>query len=101
MTADPATCTPRRYGTIELGRPDYHAQTEHKCCLVVVGEVTWEAASNPVSLVEIAVEKNASTTLIPFTARKQLNGLSDEMATRIQIVFYRDARDALIKAVQE
>lgn len=73
--------------------------------LVVVGEVNLggsiEPLHNPVSLVEIAVEKNATAILIPVTARKQLFELSDDMATRIQILFYQDARDALIKSVQE
>jgi len=73
--------------------------------LVVVGEVNLggsiEPLHNPVSLVEMAVEKNALAILIPVTARKQLFDLSDEMATRIQILFYQDARDALLKAVQE
>ena len=73
--------------------------------LVVVGEVNLggsiEALHNPVSLVEIAIEKSATAILMPVTARKQLFDLSDEMATRIQILFYQDARDALIKAVQE
>jgi ATP-dependent Lon protease len=39
------------------------------------------------------------TLLIPISARRQLNELSDDMATKIGILFYADAREALIKAL--
>jgi ATP-dependent Lon protease len=38
---------------------------------------------------------------MPVACRRQLFDLSDEMATRIDIQFYSDARDALIKAMVE
>jgi predicted ATP-dependent Lon-type protease len=41
------------------------------------------------------------TLLIPISARRQLNNLSDEMATKIMILFYADAREALIKALAD
>ena len=41
----------------------------------------------------------AETFLLPISARRQLNELSDEMATKISILFYADAREALIKAL--
>jgi len=73
--------------------------------LVIVGEVNLggsiEPLHNPVSLVEIAVEKNASAILIPVTARKQLFDLSDDMATRIQVIFYQDAQDAQLKCFSD
>jgi len=34
-------------------------------------------------------------------ARRQLYDLSDEMATKVDIQFYQDARDALLKALAE
>jgi ATP-dependent Lon protease len=34
-------------------------------------------------------------------ARRQLYNLSDDMATKIDIQFYQDARDALLKAIVE
>jgi ATP-dependent Lon protease len=37
--------------------------------------------------------------LIPISARKQLNELSDEMATKLTIRYYTDARKALLKAL--
>ena len=51
------------------------------------------------NIAELAVEKGATTLLIPISARRQLNELSDEMATKISILFYADVREALIKAL--
>ena len=44
------------------------------------------------------VEKGAETLLVPIAARRQLNELSDEMATKLSILYYADAREALLKA---
>jgi ATP-dependent Lon protease len=54
---------------------------------------------NAVSVAELAVEKGATALLIPISARRQLNDLSDEMATKLTILYYTDAREALIKAL--
>jgi len=71
--------------------------------LVVVGEVplggTIEPIHNAASLAEIAVEKGAQSLLLPVSCRRQLFDLSDEMATRLDIEFYQDAKDALMKAL--
>jgi ATP-dependent Lon protease len=73
--------------------------------LVVVGEVTLggtiEPIHNAVSLAEIAVEKGAKSLLLPVSCRRQLFDLSDEMATRLDIEFYQDAKDALMKALAD
>jgi ATP-dependent Lon protease len=73
--------------------------------IIIVGELNLggsiEMVHNPVSIVEIAVEKGASKLLLPVSTRKQLIDLSDEMATKIDIQFYSDARDALLKALVE
>jgi len=73
--------------------------------LIVVGEINLggsiEPIRNPVSIAELAVEKGAITLLMPVTARRQLYDLSDEMATKIDIQFYQDARDAFLKAIVE
>jgi len=45
------------------------------------------------------VEKSAETLLIPISVRKELNDLSDEMAAKLSIQFYTEARDALVKAL--
>ncbi|MEI6043468.1 MAG: BREX system Lon protease-like protein BrxL [Chloroflexota bacterium] len=54
---------------------------------------------NAVSVAELAVEKGATTLLIPISARRQLNDLSDDMAMKIIVLYYSDAREALIKAL--
>jgi ATP-dependent Lon protease len=54
--------------------------------------ITWRLA-------EIAVEKGATALLMPVACRRQLVDLSDDMATRIDIQFYSDAKDALLKAM--
>jgi ATP-dependent Lon protease len=73
--------------------------------LIVVGNVNLGGAVDPiynaVTIVEHAVEKGAETVLVPVTARKQLNDLPDEMITKVNIVYYADAKDALLKAVLE
>jgi ATP-dependent Lon protease len=51
------------------------------------------------NLAEIAVEKEATTLLIQLNARKQLNDLSDEMITKINIQYYTDLKDCLVKAL--
>jgi len=56
---------------------------------------------NAVSVAELAVEKGAAALLIPVSARRQLNDLSDEMATKLTVLYYSDAREALIKALGE
>ena len=60
-----------------------------------------EAVHNPVPMAEIAVEKGATALLMPVSCRRQLFDLSDEMATKIDIQFYSDAKDALLKAIAE
>ena len=73
--------------------------------LIIVGEVNLggsiEPVHNPVTIAEIAVEKGASALLMPVSCRRQLIDLSDDMATRIDIQFYSDIRDALLKAIVE
>ena len=54
---------------------------------------------NAVAIAELAIEKGAATLLIPISARRQLNELSDEMAMKLAILYYADAREALLKAL--
>jgi ATP-dependent Lon protease len=71
--------------------------------LVIVGEVTLggsiEPVHNAVNLAELAVEKGAKSLLLPVACRRQLFDLSDDMATKLDLEFYQDARDALLKAL--
>ena len=73
--------------------------------LIVVGALNLggsvEPLVNAVSVVEVAVEKGANMVLMPVSARKQLFDLSDDMATRVNVQFYLDAQDALLKALLE
>lgn len=73
--------------------------------LIVVGELnlggSMEPVNNAVTIAEIAIEKGATALLMPVTCRRQLVDLSDDMATKVDIQFYSDARDALLKAIQE
>ncbi len=73
--------------------------------LIVVGEIALggsiEPIYNPVMIAQIAVEKGATALLMPVTCRRQLVDLSDDMATKIDIQFYLDAREALLKAIVE
>jgi ATP-dependent Lon protease len=73
--------------------------------LIILGEINLggsiEPVHNAVSIAEIAVEKGATSLLMPVSCRRQLVDLSDDMATKIDIQFYSDARDALIKAMAE
>ncbi len=71
--------------------------------LIIVGEINLggsiEPVHNAVTIAEIAVEKGATALLMPVACRRQLFDLSDDMATKIGIQFYSDARDALLKAM--
>ena len=71
--------------------------------LVIVGQLnlggSLDMVYNAVNLAEIAVEKGATSLLIPLNARKQLNELSDEMITKINIQYYTDLKDCLIKVL--
>ncbi len=73
--------------------------------LIIVGEINLggsiEPIHNPINIAEIAVEKGATALLMPVACRRQLIDLSDDMATRVDIQFYLDARDALLKAMLE
>ena len=42
-------------------------------------------------IAELAIDKQAQTLLMPVAARRQLNDLPDELWTKINIEFYKDA----------
>jgi len=73
--------------------------------LIVVGVLNLggsvDPLTNAVGAVELAIEKGASVVLMPVSARKQLFDLSDDMATKVNIQFYSDTQDALLKALVE
>ena len=73
--------------------------------LIIVGSLNLggsvEMIPNPVGVAELAVEKGAAQLLMPVSARRQLLDLPDEMATKVNIVFYADPADAFMKAILE
>ena len=73
--------------------------------LIVVGALNLggsvEMIPNPVAVAEVAVEKGAGQVLMPISSRKQLLDLPDELATKVNIVFYADLVDAFTKAIIE
>jgi ATP-dependent Lon protease len=71
--------------------------------LIIVGALNLggsvEGIPNAVAVAELAVEKGASTLLMPISARKQLFDLPDDMATKVNIDFYSDSVDAFLKTI--
>jgi len=80
-------------------------QKSLKSGLVIVGGLNLGGSVDPVynavSVAELATDKGATALLIPVSARKQLLEMPDELATKIDIQFYADAREALLKALAE
>lgn len=72
---------------------------------IVVGPLnlggSLEMLQNPVSIVELAVDKQATTVLMPVSARRALNDLPDECWTKINVEFYSEPTDAVFKALME
>lgn len=73
--------------------------------LIIVGALNLggsvEIIPNPVAIAELAVEKGATTLLMPVSSRRQLFDLSDDMATKVSIEFYADGVDAFLKAIMD
>ena len=73
--------------------------------LILIGEVNLggsiEPVLNAVNIIELAVEKGAQAVLLPVSCRRQLFDLSDDMATKVDVQFYADAKDAMLKALVE
>jgi ATP-dependent Lon protease len=71
--------------------------------LIIVGALNLggsiEMIPNPVAVAELALEKGATTLLMPISSRRQLFDFPDEMATKINIEFYADVTDAFVKAI--
>ncbi len=60
-----------------------------------------EVLQNPVAIVELAVDKKASTVLMPVSARRALNDLPDEYWTKTNVEFYSEPADGVFKALLE
>lgn len=65
---------------------------------------TWKVALKTIDEADLHdpfVENGAKSLLMWGPCRRQLVDLSDDMATKIDIQFYSDARDAVLKAIAE
>ncbi|MBT3212376.1 MAG: BREX system Lon protease-like protein BrxL [Planctomycetaceae bacterium] len=60
-----------------------------------------EMVPNPVAIAELAIDKQASTLLMPVAVRRNLNDLPDELWTKINIEFYSDPVDGIFKALAD
>ncbi len=60
-----------------------------------------ELLPNALQVAELAVDKQAQTLLMPVSARRRLDDLPDELWTRVNIEFYRDGPDGVLKALLE
>jgi ATP-dependent Lon protease len=60
-----------------------------------------ETIPNAVRIAELAIDKQAQTILMPVSARRQLNDLPDDLWTKVSIEFYKDATDAVFKALTD
>jgi ATP-dependent Lon protease len=60
-----------------------------------------EMLQNPVAIAELAVDKQATTLLMPVAARRALNDLPDDIWTKLNIEFYSDPTDGVFKALME
>jgi len=73
--------------------------------LVVAGSLNLGGSIDPihnaVEIAELAIDKGASALLMPVSARKQLFNLPDDLATKIDIQFYTDSKEALVKALAD
>ena len=73
--------------------------------LIVVGGLNLGGGIDPIynvtGIAELAIEKGANVLLIPISARRQLNDLSDDMASKIGILYYVDIKEALVKALSD
>jgi len=71
--------------------------------IIIVGSLSLggsvELLPKPVSIAELAVDKQAISLLMPISSRRALFELPDDMATKINIEFYSDPQDALMKAI--
>lgn len=62
---------------------------------------TVEPVYNALDMAELAAENGASAILLPVSSRRQLNEMSDDLASRLMVIYYKDPRDALFKVLGE
>ena len=57
--------------------------------------------NHPVAIAALAVDKQATTLLMPVTARRALNDLPDDLWTKVNIGFYRDLAEAVFRSLED
>ena len=71
---------------------------------IVVGPLnlggSLEQVPDPVAMAELAVDKQAAVLLMPVGARRELMNLQDDVWTKVNIEFYRDAEDGVFKLLE-
>ena len=60
-----------------------------------------ETIPNAVRIAELAVDKQCQTLLMPVAARRQRNDLPDQLWTKVNIEFYKDSANAVLKSLVE
>lgn len=72
---------------------------------IVVGPLnlggSLEQLPNPVAIAELGVDKQAATLLMPVASRRGLNELPDDLWTKLSVEFFKDAADAVFKALDD
>ena len=59
-----------------------------------------ERLPDPVAIAELAVDKRAAVLLMPVGSRRELMNLPDDLWTKVNIEFYRDAEDGMFKLLE-
>ncbi len=59
-----------------------------------------ERIADAVAMAELAVDKQATVLLMPVGARRELMNLEDDVWTKVNIEFYRDAQDEVFKVLE-
>ncbi|MFM8275668.1 MAG: hypothetical protein ACKN89_01555 [Cyanobium sp.] len=60
-----------------------------------------EMIPNAVAITELAAEKQAKVLQVPVSARRGLDDLTDDLATKIWVEFYKNPDDAVFKGLEE
>jgi predicted ATP-dependent Lon-type protease len=86
------------------GRKRRGSVTRDRCCDIAShpAPISGTTASlKAAALVELTAEKGASSILMPVSTRRDALNVSDEIAAKVDVRFYADARDAFIKAIAD
>ena len=59
-----------------------------------------ERIPDPVAIAELAVDKQATVLLMPVGARRELMNLPEDLWTKVNLEFYRDAEDGVFKVLE-